>query len=62
MGATTWSVNHAGKICLKVKTKDVCFNVVKDGNDYKKYLVKANGKRVLVFSAETFTAGNVNNY
>jgi len=62
LGSTSWSVNDTGKICLKVKAKDLCFDVVDDGSSYKKYLVKANGKRVLVFSMETFTEGNVHKY
>ena len=62
LGSTSWSINDSGKICLKVKAKDLCFDVINDGSSYKKYLVKANGQRVLVFSMETFTKGNVNRY
>ena len=61
-GSTTWSVKETGKICLKVKAKDLCFDVINDGSSYNKYLVKTNGKRVLVFSMETFTKGNLHSY
>jgi len=62
LGSTTWSVKESGKICLKVKAKDLCFDVIKNGSTYNKYLVKTNGKRVLVFSTETFTKGNLHSY
>lgn len=61
-GATKWWVKDSGQICLKSKKGDLCFEVISANNQYQKYLVKGDGARVLVFSMETFSNGNSNQY
>ena len=61
-GKTRWWVKDSGRICLKGKKGDMCFVVVTKGSSYEKYLVKADGAKVLAFSMETFSSGNINKY
>ena len=61
-GMTRWWVKDSGHICLKGKKVDLCFVVVSNGDSYEKYLVKPDGTKVLAFSMETFSSGNINQY
>lgn len=61
MSATKWWVKDNGQICLKSKSGDLCFVVIKHGNKYQKYLVKGK-ERILAFSMEHFSIGNTNQY
>jgi hypothetical protein len=60
--ATRWWVKDNGQICLKSKKGDLCFVVIDNDGNYQKFLVKADGTRVLAFSTETFSSGNINQY
>ena len=61
-GMTRWWVKESGHIFLKGKKGDTCFVAVSNGDSYEKYLVKADGTKVLAFSMETFSCGNINQY
>jgi hypothetical protein len=61
IGATKWWVKDIGQIYLKVKVGDLCFVVVERDGRYQKHLIKGD-EHILAFSAETFSAGNVNHY
>lgn len=62
IGKTQWWVKDNGQICLKSKKGDLCFEVVEDNNQYQKFLVKADGARILAYSMEQFSTGNTNQY
>lgn len=61
IGVTEWWVKDSGQICLKAKAGDLCFVVIERDGHYQKYLIKGD-ERILAFTAETFSAGNVNSY
>jgi hypothetical protein len=62
IGKTLWWVKDSGQICLKSKKGDLCFEVVEKNDGYQKYLIKADGTRILAFSTEIFSNGNNNQY
>lgn len=62
IGKTKWWVKDSGVICLKSLKGDMCFEVVAKNNQYLKYLIKGDGQRMLAFSMETFSPGNMNQY
>lgn len=61
-GKTSWHVKEDGHICLLVGGEDTCFSVVQKGNHYQKFIMKPDGKKILVFDVESFTEGNPNLY
>ena len=62
IGKTRWWVKDSGHICLKSKKGDLCFEVVEKNDGYQKFMIKADGSRILAFSMETFSSGNSNQY
>ena len=57
--AGQWRVAKAGRICLQMENlKEKCRIIVKEGNVYKKYIVKKNGRHQHTVSYRSFTPGN----
>ena len=54
----TWRVTSSAKICLQMENlKEKCRIVVKEGDEYKKYIVKRNGAHQHSVSYRKFMQG-----
>jgi len=60
-----WRIDDKGNMCITLKDpysgipkKERCRVVTEDNGTYKKYIVKANGVRVLLISYKKFVPGN----
>ena len=54
----TWRVTKNGRICLQMAgSQEKCRIIVKDGDQYKKYIVKKNSHHQHSVSYQKFTAG-----
>lgn len=55
----TWRVRDDGRICLAIEGNDgKCRIIVKEGEVYKKYIVKLSGKHQHVIDYRSFRDGN----
>jgi len=58
-----WWVNNEGDICIRWQdeSKDLCRKMITDDDgNYRKVLVKKNGKQILIVRFESFIDGNAN--
>lgn len=55
----TWRVSKKGRFCIQMEGfREKCRIVVKEGDSYKKYIVKKNGKHQHTLTYLSFTKGN----
>ena len=53
-----WKVNKSSRICLQMEgLEEKCRIIVKEGDEYKKYIVKKNGRHQHSVSYRNFTPG-----
>lgn len=56
----SWEVREDGRICLDFPGDDrQCRVIVKEGNVYKKYIIKKDGNHVPVVTYKSFRDGNL---
>jgi hypothetical protein len=54
----TWRVSNSARICLQMENlQEKCRIIVKEGNEYKKYIVKKNGDHQHSVSYRKFMQG-----
>lgn len=56
----SWRVRNDGRICLAFEGgNEKCRIIVKEGDIYRKYIVKKNGKHERIISYKSFRAGDL---